>query len=81
MVEFFGIILVGCDFAACLDDPGSLGMQYLSNLMKSLTKDQFLDRIPDQSLIEGDLSAWTEMREFGPTDCKRHEVRRAIMHW
>jgi Protein of unknown function (DUF4038)/Putative collagen-binding domain of a collagenase len=37
-----------------LDDPGALQMRHLSDLMISLSKDQFLDRIPDQSLIEGD---------------------------
>ena len=38
----------------CLDDPGTMDMQYLLNLMTSLSNDQFLDRIPDQSLIDGD---------------------------
>jgi len=35
-----------------LDDPGAMGMQYLLKLMTSLSNDQFLDRIPDQSLID-----------------------------
>jgi len=38
-----------------LDDPGSQQMRHLLNLMTSLNDHQFLDRIPDQSLIEGDL--------------------------
>jgi len=37
-----------------LDDPGTIDMQYLLKLMTSLSNDQFLDRIPDQSLIDGD---------------------------
>jgi Protein of unknown function (DUF4038)/Putative collagen-binding domain of a collagenase len=37
-----------------LDDPGAEQMRHLSALMTSLSNDQFLDRIPDQSLIEGD---------------------------
>ena len=37
-----------------LDDPGSLQMRYLLDLMTSLSNEQFLDRIPDQSLIESD---------------------------
>ncbi len=37
-----------------LDDPGAMDMRHLYDLMTSLSKDQFLDRIPDQSLIEGD---------------------------
>jgi len=36
-----------------LDDPGAIDMQYLLKLMTSLSNDQFLDRIPDQSLIDG----------------------------
>lgn len=38
----------------CLDDPGAMDMRYLLKLMTSLGNDQFLDRIPDQSLIDGD---------------------------
>ena len=37
-----------------LDDPGAMDMQYLLKLMTSLSNDQFLDRIPDQSLIDDD---------------------------
>ena len=37
-----------------LDDPGAMDMQHLLKLMTSLSNDQFLDRIPDQSLIDGD---------------------------
>ena len=39
---------------SALDDPGAISMQYLLKLMTSLSNDQFLDRIPDQSLIDGD---------------------------
>jgi hypothetical protein len=37
-----------------LDEPGAMDMQHLFRLMTSMSNDQFLDRIPDQSLIEGD---------------------------
>jgi Protein of unknown function (DUF4038)/Putative collagen-binding domain of a collagenase len=37
-----------------LDEPGAMDMQHLLSLMTSMSNDQFLDRIPDQSLIEGD---------------------------
>jgi hypothetical protein len=37
-----------------LDDPGAMEMQHLLKLMTSFTNDQFLERIPDQSLIDGD---------------------------
>ncbi len=37
-----------------LDDPGAAQMQHLLKLMTSWTDEQFLERIPDQSLIEGD---------------------------
>jgi len=37
-----------------LDDPGALQMQHLAYLMGLLDNDRFLDRIPDQALIEGD---------------------------
>lgn len=40
-----------------LDDPGGMQMQHLLKLMMSLTNDQFLDRIPDQALIDGDTGA------------------------
>jgi Protein of unknown function (DUF4038)/Putative collagen-binding domain of a collagenase len=43
------------DGLSSLDDPGAMDMQHLLNLMKSLSNDQFLDRIPDQSLIDGDV--------------------------
>ena len=37
-----------------LDDPGAMDMQHLLKLMTSFSNDQFLDRIPDQSVIDGD---------------------------
>ena len=37
-----------------MDDPGSRQMRHLWELMTSFTREQFLNRIPDQSLIEGD---------------------------
>ncbi len=37
-----------------LDDPGSAQLQHLFNLMTSFNKEQYLSRIPDQALIEGD---------------------------
>ncbi|NOY80131.1 MAG: DUF4038 domain-containing protein [Kiritimatiellaeota bacterium] len=42
---------------ASLDDPGAGQMQYLLKLMASLTDEQFLDRVPDPSLIDGDAGA------------------------
>ncbi len=36
-----------------LAEPGAMDMQHLHRLMTSLSNDQFLDRIPDQSLLEG----------------------------
>jgi hypothetical protein len=37
-----------------LDEAGAMDMQHLFNLMRSLGNEQFLDRIPDQTLIDGD---------------------------
>jgi len=37
-----------------LDDPGAMDMQHLFSLMTLMSNHQFLDRIPDQSLIDGD---------------------------
>ncbi|MCK5861921.1 MAG: DUF4038 domain-containing protein, partial [Candidatus Hydrogenedentes bacterium] len=42
-----------------LDEEGALDMQHLFNLMTSMTRDQFLDRIPDQDLIDGDTGTMT----------------------
>ncbi len=39
---------------ASLDEAGALDMQHLYRLMCSLSNEQFLDRIPDQELIDGD---------------------------
>lgn len=36
-----------------LDEPGAMDMQHLFRVITSLSNEQFLDRIPDQSLIEG----------------------------
>src|SRR5690606_21327363 len=41
-------------FENSLDEPGALDMQHLAALVASLSNDQFLDRIPDQDLIDGD---------------------------
>lgn len=40
-------------WAAALDEAGSLDMQHLYALMTSVDNSQFLQRIPDQSLIDG----------------------------
>ena len=37
-----------------LDEAGAMDMQHLLSLMTSLSNDQYLDRIPDQSLLDGD---------------------------
>jgi hypothetical protein len=37
-----------------LDEPGAMDMQHLFHLMASLSNDQFLGRVPDQTLIDGD---------------------------
>ena len=42
------------EWESSLDDLGTMDMQHLVKLMTSLSNDQFLDRIPDQSLIDGD---------------------------
>tara|TARA_R110001592_G_scaffold154495_1_gene383462 strand:+ start:394 stop:1929 length:1536 start_codon:yes stop_codon:yes gene_type:complete len=42
------------EFEVSLDEPGALDMQHLVTLMTSMSNDQYLDRIPDQSLIDGD---------------------------
>ncbi|MDX9971405.1 MAG: glycoside hydrolase family 140 protein [FCB group bacterium] len=39
---------------ASLDEAGAQDMQHLFTLITSVTNEQFLDRIPDQSLIDGD---------------------------
>ncbi|GMV91714.1 MAG: hypothetical protein AMXMBFR82_14920 [Candidatus Hydrogenedentota bacterium] len=39
---------------AGLDEPGAIDMRHLVDLMATLSNDQFLDRIPDQTLIDGD---------------------------
>jgi len=38
-----------------LDEAGAMDMQHLFRLMTSMSNEQFLDRIPDQSLIDGDV--------------------------
>ena len=37
-----------------LEEPGAMDMQHLFKLMTSISNKQFLDRIPDQGLIDGD---------------------------
>ena len=43
-----------CAWERSLDQPGAMHMRHLASLMASLSNDQFLDRIPDQTLIDGD---------------------------
>ena len=40
-----------------LDEAGAMDMQHLFNLMTSWSNEQYLDRIPDQSLLDGDQGA------------------------
>ena len=40
-----------------LDEAGAMDMQHLFSLMTSMSNDQFLDRIPDQSLIDGNAGS------------------------
>ncbi len=42
-----------------MDEAGAMDMQHLFRLMTSMSKEQFVDRIPDQSLIEGDQGSMT----------------------
>ena len=44
---------------ASLEEPGALDMQHLLALMTSVSNEQFLDRIPDQVLVEGDTGTMT----------------------
>jgi hypothetical protein len=39
---------------ASLDEPGAADLRHLYALMTSVTDEQYLDRIPDQDLIDGD---------------------------
>ena len=41
-----------------LDEAGAMDMQHLYRLMTSMTNEQFLDRIPDQALIDGDTGSF-----------------------
>lgn len=45
------------EFEAALEEPGAMDMQHLYTLMASMTREQFLDRIPDQKLLDGDTGA------------------------
>ncbi len=45
------------DFEVALDEPGAMDMRHLHTLMTSVTQEQFLDRIPDQTLLDGDTGA------------------------
>jgi hypothetical protein len=47
-----------------LDDPGAMDMQHLFSLMTSMSNDQFLDRIPDQTLIDGDAGDMNDWEGF-----------------
>ena len=42
------------EFEVALEEPGAMDMQHLYTLMTSMTREQFLDRIPDQKLLDGD---------------------------
>lgn len=42
------------EFESSLDEPGAMDMQHLYTLMTSMSTEQFLARIPDQSIIDGD---------------------------
>ncbi len=42
------------DWKDHLNDPGALDLQYLSTLMTSWNNDEYLNRIPDQSILNGD---------------------------
>lgn len=42
---------------AGLDEPGAVDMGHLADLMATLTTDQFLERIPDQTPLDGDTGA------------------------
>ena len=44
----------GEKWESSLDEAGAMDMQHLLNLMTSLSDDQYLERIPDQSLLDGD---------------------------
>lgn len=44
---------------AALDENGAMDMVHLYSLMTSMSRDQFLDRIPDQALIDGDTGSMT----------------------
>ena len=44
---------------SALNDPGANDMQHILALMTSVTDDQFLSRIPDQSLLDGDTGSMT----------------------
>ncbi len=47
------------DWAAKLSAPGAQDMQHLLTLMTIVSNNQFLTRIPDQSLIDGDKGSMT----------------------
>ena len=47
------------DWVTKLQAPGAKDMQHILALMTSVTDDQFLSRIPDQSLIDGDTGSMT----------------------
>lgn len=50
----FGFGKDGADWRKHLAAPGALQMQHLVRLMTAWTRNQFLNRIPDQELIDGD---------------------------
>ena len=68
-IYHFGIGVSGLDepvtseqssgWDASLNEAGASDMPHLYGLMTSMTNDQFLDRIPDQTLIDGDTGGMT----------------------
>jgi len=47
------------EWAKGMNDPGANQMQFLFDLMTTMSDKQFLDRIPDQNLIDGDSGKMT----------------------
>ncbi len=47
-----------------LEETGAMDMQHLFSLMTSMSNDQFLDRIPDQTLIDGDAGDMNDWEGF-----------------
>jgi len=52
------------DWTSKINDPGGKDMQHLCSLMNSLDKTQFLTRIPDQDLLDGDTGGFSELHGY-----------------